>query len=49
MNLNFPNKPYFDKFNVISCGYILKAILGGSAKAHWPECAKMNGIIKPGQ
>jgi hypothetical protein len=29
------------KFNVVSCGWLLKAIKGGSAKSHFPECAEM--------
>lgn len=37
-----------DEFNVVSCGYILAAIKGGDAKSYFPECAKMNGVIKDG-
>lgn len=37
-----------DEFNVVSCGYILAAIKGGDAKSYFPECAKMDGIIKDG-
>jgi len=36
------------EFNVVSCGWILAAIKGGDAKSHFPECAKMGGVIKDG-
>jgi hypothetical protein len=35
-------------FNAVSCGYILAAIKGGDAHSYFPECAKMEGIIKDG-
>lgn len=35
-------------FNVVSCGYISEAIKGGDAKSYFPECAKMDGVIKDG-
>ena len=39
-----------DKFNVVSCGYLLKAIKkGSSAHSYFPECAAMPGIIPVGQ
>jgi hypothetical protein len=37
-----------NKFNVVSCGYIMSAIKGGDAKSYFPECAKMDGVIKDG-
>lgn len=41
--------PGSDKFNVISCGYIVAAINGtgvASGPSYWPECMKMD-TIKP--
>jgi hypothetical protein len=40
-----------NKFNVISCGYLVAGLLGqstskASAQTHWPECCKMDDIIK---
>ena len=35
-------------YNVISCGYIMKEILGkNSGWGYWPACMKMDGVIKP--
>jgi len=35
-----------NQFNVVSCGYILKAIKkSGTAKSYWSECAAMSGMI----
>ena len=38
-----------DKFNVISCGYLISAILGETvdqwhAAKHWPECMKLDTV-----
>lgn len=33
--------------NVISCGYLLKAIHGNSAKSYFPECMAMDDVVKP--
>ncbi len=33
-------------FNVISCGYCLAKIKGGSAQQHWEECVKMNTLLR---
>ena len=39
-----------NRFNVVSCGYILKTIKkGGTAKSYFPECAAMPGIIPVGE
>jgi hypothetical protein len=35
------NTTLSNRFNVVSCGWLLKAIKGGSAKSHFPECAEM--------
>ena len=51
----FPNYPTtFNKFNIVSCGYILKAINKGvTGKSYFPECAAMaakdGSIIPVGQ
>ncbi|PIQ68908.1 MAG: hypothetical protein COV91_01710 [Candidatus Taylorbacteria bacterium CG11_big_fil_rev_8_21_14_0_20_46_11] len=37
-----------NQFNVVSCGFIMSAIKGGNAKSYFPECAKMDGVIKDG-
>src|SRR3989344_5903830 len=34
-------------FNVVSCGYCLSKIKGGSAKSNFPECNSMNVIRTP--
>ena len=52
MNNNFtPDiNNYFHKFNVISCGYLMKNINDDvSAKKYWSDCAAMPGIIPVGQ
>jgi len=42
------NESKVRQFNVVSCGWILAAIKGGDAKSHFPECAKMGGVVKDG-
>ena len=36
------------QFNIVSCGYIMAAILGGKAQSYWWKCAKMSGVIRDG-
>jgi len=33
-----------NKFNVVSCGYCLSVIKGGSAQSHWAECEQMDTV-----
>jgi hypothetical protein len=45
--------PDFESFNVVSCGYIVAAILNETptkenASKYWPQCARMNDVIKDG-
>lgn len=35
-------------FNVVNCGHIIAGIIGGDGKSYFPECAKMDGVIKDG-
>lgn len=35
-------------FNIVSCGYVMKALKGGTAHSYFPECAAMPGIIPVG-
>ncbi|MDO8594456.1 MAG: hypothetical protein Q7R93_03000 [bacterium] len=38
-----------EQFDVVSCAWVLKETIGsGSAQSYFPECAKMNGVIKDG-
>ncbi|HLC53464.1 MAG TPA: hypothetical protein VJK03_02880 [Candidatus Nanoarchaeia archaeon] len=39
--------PIREKFNVVSCGYCLSKIKGGSAKSNFPECNDSLDTIKP--
>jgi hypothetical protein len=33
-----------EKFNVVSCGYIIAAIKGGNPKSYWSECVNLDTI-----
>ncbi len=44
MNNNFTN----DKFNAISCGYIMSAIKGGDAHSYFPYCSNLPGLVDSG-
>jgi len=44
------NELFDNRFNVVSCGYLLKSIKnGGSAHSYFPECAAMQGVIPVGE
>lgn len=43
------NRTIQSRFNVVSCGYALKAIKDGTAHSYFPDCAAMPGIIPAGQ
>ncbi len=34
-----------DRFNTVSCGWIMKQMKGGSAKSHFPECEELLKMI----
>lgn len=34
--------------NIVSCGYVIRAIKGGDAHSYFPECQSLPGIIKEG-
>ncbi|MEK7208229.1 MAG: PKD domain-containing protein [Patescibacteria group bacterium] len=42
------DNPPTNGFDVVSCGWIIAATKGGDAHSYFPECAKMDGVIKDG-
>jgi hypothetical protein len=42
--MNNHNDDTHNKFNVVSCGYIIAAIKGGNPKSYWSECAGLDTV-----
>lgn len=49
MNTNYSDYPFYNMFNAVSCGWLLKKFKGGLARDYLNTCAAMPGIIPVGK